>query len=180
MSQTAILPSVVMVRSSRATPATLPVLIAVPTIETVRGTKGFAHCQLVHGPAWQRRRAVRKPRRRLRRHIRLSACALLGLTPLAIAACWARSSRPASFPPEPMPSIVAHTALPDRVCLSDAGRPVQLIDRAPATALDRGKATLQSIETSGAATAPEAEEVVVFPGYVLPDNTRGEPVHEGS
>lgn len=180
MSQTGILPAVVTVRSSRVTPDALPILIAVPRIETVRRQRRVERAEPAHGTAWRPRTAGRRPRRRLRRHVRLSACALLGLTPFAMAAGAIWSSQPAQISVKPSASAVAQSDAPNRVCLSDPGRADGFIDGRRPAALDRGPVTLLSVEASNAASVPEAEEAVILPGYLLPDNTRGEPVHEGS
>jgi len=161
-------------------PDALPILIEVPRIATF-GRKSRAHSARPACSAdWHRVMRGRRPRprRRLRRHVRLSACALLGLTPFAFAACFAWSIRSAAATPSS-----ARAALDDgsrRVCLADPGREDGFVDGRRTAALDQGPVTLLSIEAASPATSPEAAQPVILPGYLLPDNSREEPVHEGS
>jgi hypothetical protein len=159
-------------------PDALPILIEVPRIETVGRKSRVRRAQPGHRADWHCGMGGRRPRRRLRRHVRLSACALIGLTPIAFAACFAWSGRPG--PAMPPPASVSRNDGPERVCLFDPGREDGFVERRRTASFDHGPVTLLSIETASPATAPEAEEPVILPGYVLPDNSREEPVHEGS
>jgi hypothetical protein len=54
------------------------------------------------------------------------------------------------------------------------------VDQAHAGTLGTMPVVLLSTEPMVAAPAAEAEVPIVFPGYVLPDDTFEEPAHEGS
>ncbi len=179
MSQTQLLPSVMTVRSRCMVPDALPILIEVPRIETVGRKTRVRSNQPAHPAEWQRGMRGRRPRRRLRRHVRLSACTLLAMTPFAFAACFAWSGRPG--PATPPPGSASRNDGPQRVCLVDPGREDGFVDGRRTASIDHRPVTLLSIEAASPATGPEAEQQpVILPGYLLPDNSREEPVHEGS
>jgi len=176
MSQTQILPSVKPVRSQRII-VPLPILIEVPRIEAVERKNCVRDSESSYEAEWRRNMRRRRPRRRLRRHVRLSACAFLGLAPIAVAACFAWTGHAAMATPPPA------TASQDkgltRVCLLDSDRADGFVGRRP-TVTDLDRVTLLSVEAASPAPGPEVEDPVVLPGYLLPDNSREEPVHEGS
>jgi hypothetical protein len=182
MSPTGILPTRATVRSSRVAPSALPVLIAVPRIKTIRGDRRTENGEPPYRThTFARRPATgRQPRRRLRRHVRLSACALLGLTPFGLAACLAASRQPIATSAPSVPARAVCDPTLKRICLSESNRRDALVDGRRTAAHSGCNATALSIEAASAANVPAAEAVVVLPGYLLPDNTRGEPVHEGS
>jgi hypothetical protein len=159
-------------------PDALPILIEVPRIEAVEGKIRVGRAQPGYRAEWRRGMAGRRPRRRLRRHVRLSACAFLGLAPIAAAACLAWSGHAETATP---PRIAAsRNDEPKRVCLFQPDRQDGFVERRRTASFDRGHVTLLSIEAASPATGPEAEQPVILPGYLLPDNSREEPVHEGS
>jgi hypothetical protein len=182
MSETGILPSVATTRSRCITPDALPILIAVPRIEAVRSKGRDRDEKLALHPKLGRG-VVRRParrRRRLRRHVRVSAYALFGLAPLGLAACFVWSGHRVAMSATTTPSPSFRSRPADRVCLWGPGRTDSFVDGRRTAVLDRGHRTLHSIEDSDVATYPAVEEAVVLPGYLLPDNSREEPVHEGS
>lgn len=69
------------------------------------------------------------------------------------------------------PLAAAEIAMNSRTI--DRSKPALDADSTPA-------AVLISIESAGGAIEAETETPVVFPGYLLPDDHREEPVHEGS
>ncbi len=176
MSQTQILPSVMTARSRCIVPDALPTLIAVPRIETDGRKSRVRRAEQAYPADWGR--GMRGRRRRLRRHVRLSVCALLTLTPFAFAACFAWSGHPG--PATPPLTLGSRSDGPQRVCLVDAGREGGFVDGRRTGSFDHRPVTLLSIEAASPASGPEAEQPVILPGYLLPDNTREEPVHEGS
>jgi len=159
-------------------PDALPILIEVPRIQTVGRKSRVRRAEPAYRADWHHGMRGRRPRRRLRRHVRLSACALLGLTPIAFAACFAWSSRSASATPPP--ASASRNDAPERVCLFDPGYEDGFSEGRRTASFEVGAVTLLSIEAASPATGPEAEAPVVLPGYLLPDNSREEPVHEGS
>jgi hypothetical protein len=108
----------------------------------------------------------RRPRRRLKREIRMAAFAGLAFAPVFLAAsAWClHATRPLSA--------------------AEVGSLSRSIDLADSNAGDDSDAAptavLISIEPAGGAIEAEAETPVVFPGYLLPDDHREEAVHEGS
>jgi hypothetical protein len=180
MSQTRILPSVMKVRSRCMVPDALPTLIQVPRIEVVDRKNRIRRAEPPYPADWHRgmrgRRA--RPRRRMRRHVRLCACALLGLTPIALAACFAWSGRPGPATEPPVSATLSEQ--PERVCLFDPGRENGFIEGRQTAGFDHGPVTLLSIEAASPAMGSDTEAPVIIPGYLLPDNSREETVHEGS
>jgi hypothetical protein len=180
MSQTAIIPRAATLGRSRVTPDALPSLINVPRIDVVE-TKRRMDCRQPAYPSARRRSATtRRPRRRLRRHVRLAACAVLGITPIAFAAGSGWASRAVSQAAAPISSRAAKCDTPDRICLADSRPDDDFIASRAAANFDGRPATLNSIDSSSASNTAEATDPVIFPGYLLPDNCRGEPVNEGS
>jgi hypothetical protein len=99
--------------------------------------------------------------------------------PFGLAACLAASRQNVAMAANAPASAAGNPAL-ERVCLADPDRRDAFVDGRQTAAYFRGTATVRSIEAASAADGPAEKAVVVLPGYLLPDNTRGEPVHEGS
>ncbi len=106
----------------------------------------------------------RRPRRRLKREIRMAALAGLAFAPVILAAgVWClHSTRP--------------------LAAAEVGAYSRSIEASDSNADATPTAVLISIEPTGGAAEieAEAETPVVFPGYLLPDDHREEAVHEGS
>jgi hypothetical protein len=179
MSQTGILSEVTTVRSRNRVADALPVLIEIPRIARIeRTSRGRGVQAAFHADSSRNAIGRRRPRRRLRRHVRLSAWALLGLTPIVLASSYAWSGNPG-------PASIRSARAPEqkgsaRVCLSDPARPDRVLDGRRTVPFDERPETLLSIEAAAAPSAADSDSVVVLPGYLLPDNSRQEPVHEGS
>jgi hypothetical protein len=132
-------------------------------------------------PAERHRSAVR-PRRRLRRGVRRAAWSLLVLASMAATFTMGWTTRGSSTPRLAFLGTVA----PGR----DLGRVRSAIEERPrpsADALPAGEVAAVAVADSdavaiGPALGPpvaEGEVPVDFPGYVLPDDRREEPAHEG-
>ncbi|MDR3619631.1 MAG: hypothetical protein P4L85_09790 [Paludisphaera borealis] len=157
MTQTELLPETTTRRPERDGRRSDMVLIQVPDVRVHRARieSGRSRNQ-PHG--FGRPVGTRRPRRRLKREIRVAAFAGLAFAPIILAASvWClHPSRPLAA------AEVATTS-----------RPIDEPDSTPA-------AVLISIEPTVSANESETETPVVFPGYLLPDDHREEPVHEGS
>jgi hypothetical protein len=178
MSQTQILLSGMTVRSRCLSSDALPILIEVPRLGAVGRKNRVRHTEPAHQGEWRPSMGHRRPRRRLRRHVRLSACAFLGLAPLASAACFAWSGHASAA--NPARAVASEKSPLTRVCLLEPGYEDGLLDRGPTAPLGPGHGALLSIEAASPAPSPEAVDSVTLPGYLLPDNSREEPSHEGS
>jgi hypothetical protein len=142
-------------RSPAAARAVMPVLIRVPTLP-----------ESLEGSRWRsvRRRPrsrVQKPRRRLRREVRLTGYGLLLSATLTWAAPALRGITPSLFShPDRAPRIPSSQGAPGVAGL----RPTISI----------------SIEPAALAPYADAQSPVVFPGYLLPDDGCEEPAHAGT
>jgi hypothetical protein len=159
------------IRSFRAVPLSLEVLIEVPELRG--GRMGRGKTQSPWRTATSRPRYVRT-KRRLRREVRVAGCALLALMPLVSACTMGWSSRPSRVV---ACSIAEMTAEKNNLAVS-APRDRVL---APGTnALGATEAVVLSVEPAGLVPGSDTEVPVVFPGYVLPDDSLEDAAHEGS
>lgn len=109
------------------------------------------------------RRPSRKPRRRLRREIRVAAYACLAALPLVVAVgVWNVHSASRRAGAAEIETLRSSSMVVER----DSSRPLVRLSFEP-------------IEASFDADA-ETEAPVVFPGYLLPDDRREELSHEGN
>jgi len=163
------------IRSERTLPRSFAVLIEVPKVKahriectrTVMSARGMSRCA-----------QVSRPRRRLRRQVRLAGCAVLTLAPLVSLCTLGWSNRP---------SRILACSISD--ALETATGPHDLADRHDQRP-QRGLRTGPPIGSAGVvvlsiepvASAPGADTVVpvIFPGYVLPDDGLEDRAHEGS
>jgi hypothetical protein len=152
------------IESERVLPSSLAVLIEVPAIQTrsisrpsrpTRRGARFTGRQTPHG------------RRRLRPRVRLAGCAMMALVPIVSACTIGWSSRPDRI-------------LPCSIMVPFPGIEPEYQTGQPAVT-SSGVAVL-SVEpfVTVPDTAVEAQAPVVFPGYVLSDDTREGSLHEGS
>ncbi len=122
-----------------------------------------------------RPRDVRRPKRRLRRQVRVAGYTLLGLLPLVLA--WSRwtDAQSIEHPGSRLSSLPSHRSGADADVGTDPGvwNSAAAVPASPAP-------VLLSIEPVGTAVDSDTETPVVFPGYLLPDDHHEEPVHEGS
>jgi len=150
-----------------------PVLILVPHVRP----NSTGRCKFAGSTATSPRlRDVRRPRRRLRRQLRVAGYALLGLLPLLLAwSHWidAQSIRHTGSRLLSLPSHRSGRAAPDGGTDPGAWISASAVTASPAP-------VLLSIEPVGTAVDSDTETPVVFPGYLLPDDHHEEPVHEGS
>jgi hypothetical protein len=155
MTQTELLPEATTRRPERDGRRSDLVLIQVPHVHVGR-TRHEAGRRQPH--AFGRPVGNGRPRRRLKREIRMAAYAGLAFAPILVAATvWCL------HPSRPLAAAEIATV----------ERPVD--EAAPTPA-----AVLITIEPSVSAIDSEPETPVVFPGYLLPDDHREEPAHEGS
>ncbi len=121
-------------------------------------------------------REVRRPRRRLRRQVRVAGYTLLGLLPLLLAWNHWTDAQSIHHPGSRLLSLPLHRSeaeAPDGETGPEAWN-------SPAPATTSPAPVLLSIEPVGTAVDSDTESPVVFPGYLLPDDHHEEPVHEGS
>ena len=158
MTQTELFPETMTSRPDRDGRRCDLVLIRVPDVRDRRtGLKRGREPR--RSQAFIRPLGGRRPRRRLKREIRMAAFAGLAFAPVFLAAsAWCLHATP--------PLSAAE--------VTASSRSIEAETDSPPTAV------LISIEPAGGAIEAEIETPVVFPGYLLPDDHREEPVHEGS
>lgn len=174
MSQADLLTETTGNRSERTRPDSLAVLIEIPAIAPPSSNGMLKAAQ--RKPRVQRHHP-RRPRRRLRRQVRLAGCALLALVPIGSAFTLGWSNRPdrivACSIPDPLSS--QNTTDDDRITVAVAlAREGQ-----PGPSASPGVVVL-SVDTPAVAAGTPADAPVIFPGYVLPDDSREDSLHEGS
>ncbi len=174
MSQAEVITDMRPIGSGRTLPRSLVVLIEVPELKT----RSIA--QVPRTVARRIRRVGRQvppPRRRLRREIRLASCALIALVPLVSACTLGWSNRPdrilACSISDPLQTEV------DREVLAVADRSTPANEQTRPATTSPGAVVL-SIEPATAVPENATEAAVIFPGYVLPDDSREDSLHEGS
>jgi hypothetical protein len=152
----------------------MAVLIAVPEVAAPRIRPARVPT------AMPRPTGRRRPRRRLRRPVRVAAWSLLVLVPLvgSVGASWSNWSSRAIG--RPIAVTMAGTREDDDRAGALALRQSRPADRSSAGARGRLPVVVLSIESVAGAPAADAEVPIVFPGYVLPDDSLEEPAHEGS
>ncbi len=150
-----------------------PVLILVPHVRpsSTRHWKPAGFTAVSPRP-----REVRRPRRRIRRQVRVAGYALLGLLPLLLAWSHWTSALSSHHPGSHLLSLPWHRS--EGEVAEDETRPGAWNSAAAATAFPAR--VLLSIEPLGTAADSDTETPVVFPGYLLPDDHHEEPAHEGS
>ena len=148
-------------RPTRATTRTVvPVLIAVPELPDSSRGRGWTSFSTRARDGFPGRVRAR-PRRRLRREVRMAGYGMMAVMALA----WV----PRVFPgagPDPAPRSEWAAGYRGDGCATYAVAP------APAIRI--------SIEPAGLAPCAGAGAPVVFPGYLLPDDGCEEPAHAGS
>ena len=173
MSRADTLLTVSSIRTDRAVPRSLGTLIEVP--EVMRRPTKRAHRPRVVGHWQSSRPAAVRPKRRLRREVRIGGCALLALVPLLAACTLGWSGRPARV----LACSIAEATAPDQgfegstFSHDPAGRSME-------TPVGIQRVVLLSVEPSAIAPGTDTENPVVFPGYVLPDDSLEDSTHEGS
>jgi hypothetical protein len=151
----------------------LPLLIQVPLVAPVRPLLRSQQ----HAPVMLRTMGPRRVKRRLRRKVRLAGLALLGFLPLplALALTPGTSNRPPCPASSRVSSILTSSENGDKPTRAREARrwisPSETSSPPP---------VLLSIEPIGTTVDSETETSVVFPGYLLPDDSHEELAHEGS
>jgi hypothetical protein len=161
------------IRSDRAVLHSLATLIEVPEVKR-RPTRRVPRRQAVGH--WQRARpSAARPKRRLRREVRIAGCALLALAPLFAACTLGWSGRPARV----LACSIAEATAPDR--RSDGSNlPRDPSNRSADTRVGSPGVVVISIEPAALSPGTDTEIPVVFPGYILPDDSLEDSTHEGS
>ena len=174
MSQAELIADMPAIRSERSLPRSLVVLIEVPALKTrlIRRARRTATPRM---PIVERQ--VARPTRRLRREVRLASCALMALVPIISACTLGWSNRPdrivACSIRDPQLSSV------DGDDLANLPRASRKHERAQPATSSAGIVVL-SIEPAGVISPTATEAAVIFPGYILPDDSREDSLHEGS
>jgi hypothetical protein len=174
MSQADLIMDMPPIRSELTISSSVVVLIAVPEIKR-RPSKASQRMAQPHMRIAER--TARPGRRRLRREVRFAGCALLALVPIASACTLGWSSRPdrivACSISDPLQSNADSDGFADSSRLGALHPSTQPTIVSP-------QAVALSIERAVAAPGPVSEAPVIFPGFVLPDDSREDSVHEGS
>jgi hypothetical protein len=174
MSQAKLITDMSVARPERPLPLPLVVMIEIPELKT-RSTKRTRRTtpRYTHIVRYQDVR----PRRRLRRKIRLASIAVMALVPILSACTLGWSNRP-----DRIIACSLSDPLPYRSERDDPGNParasLETEQARPATVA--AKITGVVIEPTVVMPRPATEAAVVFSGYVLPDDSREDLLHEGS
>jgi hypothetical protein len=161
------------IRSDRGATRYLGSLIEVPEVKRVPARSArptiVGHCQ-------SRRTSAARPKRRLRREVRIAGCALLALAPLLAASTLSWSGRSARV----LACSIAEATAPDQGFDASA-LPRKPSSRAAEPPVGLPGVIVLTIEPA-AATAPGTDTAVpvIFPGYVLPVDGLEDTTHEGS
>jgi hypothetical protein len=173
MSQADTLITMPSIRSDRGAARSLASLIEVPEVKrsSTRRTRPRI------GRDWQRRRpsSATRPKRRLRREVRVGGCVLLALVPLFAACTLGWSGRPARV----LACSIAEATAPDQG-FDGSALPRDRSNRSAEPPNGSPGVVVLSIEPAVLAPGTDAEFPVVFPGYVLPDDSLEGSTHEGS
>lgn len=181
-------------RTGRGPADPLPLLIQVPRVDEPAGRVRFWRPEAAAAgrPAcWGASRpgpvgsfgapARSQPRRRLRRGVRRAGYSLLVLAAMAGTFTVGWTTRGGGLPRLPLLSAAA----PGTAQGGLSGRPDEWPAEVPT--VEPVAETEAGVDADPFATGPalgapvaDAEVPVVFPGYLLPDNNREEPAHEGS
>ena len=180
MSRTEALPTMPVLMPAASIPLTeseslqpAPVLILVPHVRP----NPSRHLSVVGStPTSPRLRGVRRRKRRSRRQVRLAGYALLGLLPFLLGWSHWTDAQFIRHSGSRLLSLPTHQS--GREARDGGTDPEAWISASTATTSP--VPVLLSIEPVGTAVDSDTETPVVLPGYLLPDDHREEPVHEGS
>jgi hypothetical protein len=171
MSQSDTLSMMPAIRSDRDLSLSLEVLIEVPELKGSRMGRGKSRSP---GRAATSRPKYVSTKRRLRREVRVAGCALLALMPLISACTMGWSSRPGRV----VACSIADTTAENNSLAPTAPRDQAL--QSGTDALGSTGAIVLSVEPVGLVPGNDSEVPVVFPGYLLPDDSLEDSAHEGS
>ncbi|MGP0069244.1 MAG: hypothetical protein ACLQGP_37295 [Isosphaeraceae bacterium] len=159
-------------QTARSTAFPMAVLIAVPKVQSPRVRRVGMTSSV---EAWRPKLIRRPPRRRLRRGVRRAAWSLLAVLSIlgASALDWANlASRAASMPAWDR-DVSASSRGPSHDDETGTGEP-------SSASIDVHAVYLDSSGPVMGAPVADVELPVIIPGYLLPDDSLEEPVHEGS
>jgi hypothetical protein len=160
------------IRPDRPVPSSLALLIEVPEVKVGRGRR--LHLNL----DWHRegrRPSTGRRKRRLRREVRIAGCILLVLAPLVSACTVGWSSGPVR--------VLACSITDSNAAngnLADRPGALDLVERSDSGPSGLPGVVVLSIEPTTLTPGTDNEVPVIFPGYVLPDDSLGDSTHEGS
>jgi hypothetical protein len=164
------------IRSDRDPSRSVVSLIEVPEVKVSRTRQVHtrAHAR-VSGNRHSGRPYSSGRKRRLRREIRIAGCALLLLAPLFSACTLGWSTGPVRV----LACSINEATAAERVpALVSGGNELPVRPEIPA--VDSTGVVVLSIEPAAMSPAADAEVPVIFPGYVLPDDSLEGSTHEGS
>jgi hypothetical protein len=170
MSLPSLLPTTATNRSKRPVGVSPAVLIEVPAVRSRR----MRRVTPVLSARLTRRNHQARRRRRLRREVRLMGCALLALAPLVSAGTMAWSGKTSRV----VACSISDPASDGDPSGSHDGR--ASTSGRPRAAVGSPGVVLLSIEPAVVSPGSDADVPVVFPGYVLPDDSHEDKTHEGS
>jgi hypothetical protein len=171
MSRADVLSTMPVIRSDRGVPRSLAVLIEVPEVKSIRSRRARTS---VIGHAESRSPRGGRSKRRLRREVRIAGCALLAMAPLISACTVGWSARPAR-----VLACSIRLAAPADPSF-ERGAPLRRARLPQAPTIDSAEEVLLAIEPAALAPGADNDVPVVFPGYVLPDDSLEGSTHEGS
>jgi hypothetical protein len=160
--------------SEQMSSTSLPVLIAVPKVKPIPSVRSRG---VVRSHMRIAGRNTRRAHRRLRREVRFAGYVLLALVPIASACTLGWSNRPDRI----LACSISgpHQTTADSDGSVDAPRLGVGYHSQEPTIASPGAIVL-SIDPTVAIPRTVPEAPVIFPGYVLPDDSREDSVHEGS
>jgi hypothetical protein len=164
------------IRSDRDPSRSLVSLIEVPEVKVsrTRHLRPHAHAR-VSGNRHSGRPYSPGRKRRLRREIRIAGCALLVLAPLFSACTLGWSTGPVRV----LACSINEARAADRDPTLTANGS-ELPARPEIPAVDSRGVVVLSIEPAAMSPATDSDVPVIFPGYVLPDDSLEGSTHEGS
>jgi hypothetical protein len=154
----------------------MAVLIAVPKVQPPRARRAGL---TTNREEW-RQVPLRRPRtrRRLRRGVRITAWSCLALLPILGGGAFGWAGLASRSMDRPAWRWIASASARDQ---DRDGRTASIRSDEPATAAIDVRAVFpESHEPAIGAPVADVEVPVIIPGYLLPDDSLEEPVHEGS
>jgi hypothetical protein len=163
-------------RSERPVSHFPAVLIEIPEIKLLliaRATRTIPRAVRTVG------RQPRRSRRRLRREVSLAGCALIALVPIVSACTLGWSNRPDRIVACAISDPLQSQSATDGDDFTENRRLAREGQHGQA-AIGSTEAVMLSIDPAAIAPRTTTEIPVIFPGYVLPDDSREDSLHEGS
>ena len=176
MSQADLIIEITENRSERPFPHLPAVLIEIPEIQLLpiaRAQQTIPRAVRTVG------RPPRHSRRRLRREVSFAGCTLIALVPIVSACTLGWSNRPDRI----IACAISDPLQGQNATDSDdftENRRLAREDQNVQAAISAPEAVVLSIDPAAIAPRTSTEIPVIFPGYVLPDDSREDSLHEGS